>query len=188
MEARAAMSAGISGPDRGAVSPWHTLAVADVLAALETSAEGLDATEAARRLQVNGPNQLPAPPRPHPVLRFLAQFNNMLIWFLLAAAAAAGFLGHFVDAGVIVAVVVINAIVGYAQEGRAEQALAAIRDMIAPHATVLRGGKRHKIDAREIVTGDVVVVEAGDKTPADLRLIRMLLMPFRQPTNLGDEQ
>ena len=118
MEARAAMSAGISGPDRGAVSPWHTLAVADVLAALETSAEGLDAAEAARRLQVNGPNQLPAPPRPHPVLRFLAQFNNMLIWFLLAAAAAAGFLGHFVDAGVIVAVVVINAIVWWqAYEG-----------------------------------------------------------------------
>ena len=172
MEARAAMSAATSGPDRGAVSPWHTLAAAEVLAALKTSAEGLDAAEAARRLQVNGPNQLPAPPRPHPVLRFLAQFNNMLIWFLLAAAAAAGFLGHFVDAGVIVAVVVINAIVGFVQEGKAEQALDAIRDMIAPHATVLRGGKRHKIDAREIVTGDVVVVEAGDKTPADLRLIR----------------
>jgi len=166
------MSAAISDPDRGAASPWHTLAAAEVLAALKTSAEGLDAAEAVRRLQVNGPNQLPAPPRPHPVLRFLAQFNNMLIYFLLAAAATAGFLGHFVDAGVIVAVVVINAIVGFLQEGKAEQALVAIRDMIAPHATVLRGGKRHKIDAREIVIGDVVVVEAGDKTPADLRLIR----------------
>ena len=166
------MSAAISDPDRGAASPWHTLAAAEVLAALKTSAEGMDAAEAVRRLQVNGPNQLPAPPRPHPVLRFLAQFNNMLIYFLLAAAAAAGFLSHFVDAGVIVAVVVINAIVGFLQEGKAEQALAAIRDMIAPHATVLRGGKRHKIDAREIVIGDVVVVEAGDKTPADLRLIR----------------
>ena len=118
---------------------WHTLAVAEVLAVLETSAEGLDAAEAAHRLIVNGPNQLPAPPRTHPVLRFLAHFNNMLIYFLLAAAAAAGFLGHFVDAGVIVAVVLINAIVGFVQEGRAEQALAAIREMIAPHATVLRG-------------------------------------------------
>ena len=152
--------------------PWHILAAAEVLAALKTSAEGLDPAEALRRLSINGPNQLPAPPRRHPVLRFLAQFNNMLIYFLLAAALAAGFLGHAVDAGVIVAVVVINAIVGFVQEGRAEQALAAIRDMIAPHATVLRGGKRHRIDAREIVTGDVVVVEAGDKTPADLRLIR----------------
>ncbi len=161
----------IETPPKAARS-WHTLAAAEVLVALETSAEGLDPPEATRRLSINGPNQLPAPPRPHPVLRFLAQFNNMLIYFLLAAAAAAGFLGHFVDAGVIVAVVVINAGVGFVQEGKAEQALDAIRDMIAPHATVLRGGKRHKTDAREIVTGDVVVVEAGDKTPADLRLIR----------------
>ena len=166
------MSTGTVDPEKGVSSPWHTLAAAEVLAALATSVEGLDAAEASRRLNSNGPNQLPAPARPHPVLRFLAQFNNMLIWFLLAAALAAGFLGHFVDAGVIVAVVLINAVVGFVQEGRAEQALDAIRDMIAPHATVLRGGKRHKIDAREIVTGDIVLVEAGDKTPADLRLIR----------------
>jgi len=143
-----------------------------VLAALQTSAEGLDAAEATRRLKTDGPNQLPPAPRTHPALRFLAQFNNMLIWFLLAAGMAAASLGHFVDAGVIVAVVLINAIVGFVQEGRAEQALNAIRDMIAPYATVLRGGKRHKIDARDIVTGDIVVVEAGDKTPADLRLVR----------------
>ena len=153
-------------------TPWHALGVDAVLATLRTSTEGLDAPEAARRLTKNGPNQLPPAPRTHPVLRFLAQFNNVLIYFLLAAAAAAAFLGHFVDAGVIAGVVVINAIVGFVQEGRAEQALNAIRDMIAPHATVLRSGKRHKIDAREIVAGDVVVVEAGDKTPADLRLIR----------------
>ena len=172
MEARNRMNYSTSGSDTRVASLWHTMPAADVLAELKTSADGLDAVEASRRLQVNGPNQLPSPPRAHPVLRFLAQFNNTLIWFLMAAAAVAGFLGHFVDAGVIVAVVVINAIVGFVQEGKAEQALAAIRDMIAPHATVLRGGKRHKIDAREIAIGDVVVVEAGDKTPADLRLIR----------------
>lgn len=171
-QGRAAKNVTSPYPDNGAASPWHTLGAPEVLAALQTSADGLDAAEAARRLKINGPNQLPAPPRPHPVLRFLAQFNNMLIWFLLAAAAAAGFLGHFVDAGVIVAVVVINAGVGFVQEGRAEQALAAIRGMIAPHATVLRDGKRHKIAARDIVAGDIVVVEAGDKTPADLRVIR----------------
>ena len=154
------------------VRSWHTLESAEVLAELDTSGEGLDLAEAARRLVLNGPNQLPAPPRTHPVLRFLAQFNNVLIYFLLAAAAAAGFLGHVVDAAVIVAVVLINAVVGFVQEGKAEKALDAIRDMIAPHATVLREGKRHKIDAREIVTGDIVVLEAGDKTPADLRLAR----------------
>ena len=151
------------------VHPWHALDIAEVLTGLDTSEEGLDSAEAARRLALNGPNQLPAPPRTHPVLRFLAQFNNVLIYFLLAAAVAAGFLGHVVDAAVIVSVVVVNAVVGFVQEGKAEKALDAIRDMIAPHATVLREGKRHNIDAREIVIGDIVVVEAGDKTPADLR-------------------
>lgn len=155
-----------------AVRPWHALDLAEVLTGLDTSEDGLDPSEAARRLTQNGPNQLPAPPRTHVILRFLAQFNNVLIYFLLAAAAAAGFLGHAVDAAVIVAVVLINAVVGFVQEGKAEKALDAIRDMIAPHATVLRDGKRHNIDAREIVTGDIVVVEAGDKTPADLRLSR----------------
>ncbi|MEP9356920.1 HAD-IC family P-type ATPase [Xanthobacter sp. KR7-65] len=151
---------------------WHALELEEVFTELDTSEDGLDPAEAARRLRLNGPNALPAPPRAHPVLRFLAQFNNVLIYFLLAAAAAAGFLGHAVDAAVIVAVVLINAVVGFVQEGKAEKALDAIRDMIAPHATVLREGKRHSIDAREIVTGDIVVVEAGDKTPADLRLAR----------------
>jgi magnesium-transporting ATPase (P-type) len=151
---------------------WHALVLADVLATLDTGAEGLEPAEAVRRLAANGPNELPAPPRPHPVLRLLAQFNNLLIYFLLAAAVAAGVLGHYVDAAVIVAIVLINAVVGFVQEGKAESALDAIRDMIAPHATVLRGGTRHRIVAREIVTGDIVVLEPGDKTPADLRLTR----------------
>ncbi|MCY7279416.1 MAG: cation-transporting P-type ATPase [Sphingomonas bacterium] len=151
---------------------WHALVPTDVLATLDTRAEGLEPAEAARRLAANGPNELPAPPRPHPLLRLLAQFINLLIYFLLAAAAAAGVLGHYIDAAVIVAIVLINAVVGFVQEGKAESALDAIRDMIAPHATVLRGGARHKIDAREIVTGDIVVLEPGDKTPADVRLTR----------------
>ena len=154
------------------VRPWHALELAEVFTELHSSGEGLDPAEAARRLAMNGPNQLPAPPRTHAVLRFFAQFNNMLIYFLLAAAAGAALLGHAVDAAVIVAVVLINAAVGFVQEGKAEKALDAIRDMIAPRATVLRGGKRHSVDAREIVTGDIAVLDAGDKTPADLRVTR----------------
>ncbi|MDQ6435596.1 cation-transporting P-type ATPase [Mesorhizobium sp. LHD-90] len=163
-----------TGPRQAGAEPkaWHAAAADDVLAALETSAEGLTQDEAARRLRAGGPNQLPATARQHPVLRFLAQFNNALIYFLLAAAVAATALGHVVDGGVILAVVLVNAIVGFVQEGKAEQALNAIRDMIAPHAVVVRGGERHKIDARDIVPGDVVVVEAGDKTPADIRILR----------------
>lgn len=151
---------------------WHALPADAVLARLETSGDGLDLDEAKRRLERYGPNQLPAPRPRHPVLRFLAQFNNTLIYFLLSAAVVAAIIGHVVDAGVIVGVVLVNAIVGFIQEGRAEEALNAIRDMIAPHARVLRGGRQHDADARAIVPGDVVLMEAGDKAPADIRLLR----------------
>lgn len=151
---------------------WHADPQDAVIEAFATRAEGLGPAEAASRLANYGPNELPAPPRVHPVMRFLRQFNNSLIYFLLAAGIAAAVLEHMVDAAVIVLVVVINAVVGFVQEGRAERALDAIRDMIAPHATVLRGGERHVVDAREIVPGDIVAVEAGDKVPADLRIVR----------------
>ena len=156
----------------GADRPWHSQPCDAVCAALGCDGDGLDPAEAARRLAAHGANELPPPPRVHPILRFLAQFNNSLIYFLLAAAVAAAALGHVIDAAVIVAVVLVNAIVGFVQEGRAEQALDAIRDMIAPRATVLRGGARHAVDAREIVPGDLVALEAGDKVPADIRIVR----------------
>lgn len=152
--------------------PWHALETTDVLGALAGSLDGLSRDEAARRFERYGPNQLPAAARQHPILRFLAQFNNALIYFLLSAAVAASLLGHVVDGTVIVIVVLVNAIVGFVQEGKAEEALNAIRDMIAPHAVVVRDGERHSVDARDIVPGDIVMLEAGDKVPADLRLLR----------------
>ncbi|MFC3073278.1 HAD-IC family P-type ATPase [Shinella pollutisoli] len=151
---------------------WHAMPAEAVCARLGTGPDGLTLSEARRRLKAHGPNRLREAARQHPLLRFLAQFNNTLIYFLLAAALMSIVLGHLVDGLVIVAVVVVNAVVGYLQEGKAEQALNAIRDMIAPHAIVLREGERHRIDTREIVPGDVVLLDAGDKVPADLRLIR----------------
>lgn len=151
---------------------WHARTKEETCAALATGLDGLGHDEAGRRLATHGPNQLPATARTHPVLRFLAQFNNALIYFLLSAALAAMLLGHVIDGVVIVIVVVVNAVVGFIQEGKAERALDAIRDMIAPHTVVVREGERHTVDAREIVPGDVVVLEAGDKVPADIRLIR----------------
>ncbi|MCO5160786.1 MAG: HAD-IC family P-type ATPase [Mesorhizobium sp.] len=150
---------------------WHAEPHQAVVEAFATHLDGLDTAEASSRLASIGPNELPAPPRVHPVLRFLRQFNNSLIYFLLAAGVAAAVLEHMVDAAVIVIVVVVNALVGFVQEGRAERALDAIRDMIAPQATVLRDGERHVVDAREIVPGDIVAVEAGDKVPADMRIV-----------------
>lgn len=165
--------AALSGrPDPAASCDWHALAHEDVAERLRVSPGGLTPEEVSSRLAQHGPNALPEPPGRHPLVRFLAQFNSALIYFLLAGAAAALALGHHVDAGVIVAVVLINAIVGFVQEGKAEQALRAIRNMISPHANVLRGNQRVSIHARDLVPGDIVLLEAGDRVPADTRLIR----------------
>ncbi len=151
---------------------WHHLSPDDALARLGADPGGLSAAEAQRRLEEQGPNELPRTARRSAPRRFAAQFNNVLIWFLLVAAAAASLLGHLVDAAVILAVVLANAVVGFIQEGRAEQALDAIRDLIAADAAVLRDGHRRRVPVRELVAGDVVLIEAGDRVPADLRLLR----------------
>jgi magnesium-transporting ATPase (P-type) len=144
-----------------------------VLHALGTVESGLSAAEAARRLERHGPNRLSERKRRGPLLRFLLQFHNVLIYVLLVAAAVTAALGQWVDTGVIVGVVVINAIVGFIQEGKAEQALAAIRRMLSLRSRVLRDGRPVTIPAEEIVPGDVVLIQSGDRVPADLRLLRV---------------
>ncbi|WP_333827604.1 HAD-IC family P-type ATPase [Pararhodobacter sp.] len=158
--------------DYQTVHSAHDRDAAHVVDELASSFQGLSAIEAERRLHQHGPNSIPTGTRRHPVLRFLGHFNNALIYFLLAGAAAAAALGHFIDTGVILAVVLVNAVVGFLQEGKAEDALAAIRDMIAPKAGVLRDGKRISVPQANLVPGDVVLIEAGDRVPADLRLLR----------------
>ena len=152
---------------------WHASESSEVLAALAASPQGLAADEARRRRLQCGPNRLPQAARRGRLQRFLLQFHNLLIYVLLAAGALSIGLGHPIDAVVIFGVVIINAIVGFVQEGRAEEALDAIRAMIDPRATVLRDGRRTTVAADDIVPGDLVVLEAGDRVPADLRLLRM---------------
>lgn len=135
------------------------------------SADGLTADEARRRLQDHGPNRLPVARPVSPFRRFLRQFNNLLIIVLMLAAAVTAALGHAVDTVVILAVVVANTLLGFVQEGRAEKAIAAVHQMLAPEASVLRDGERQSIPASDLVTGDLVLLEAGDKVPADLRLL-----------------
>ncbi len=149
----------------------HTRSAPELLAALGSGDAGLSPEEAAARLAVCGPNRLPAARRRGPLLRLLLQFHNILIYVLLAAAVITASLGHFVDTLVILAVVVVNAAIGFVQEGRAEKAMEAIHRMLAPAASAIRGGQRRQIDAETLVPGDLVVLEAGDKVPADLRLI-----------------
>jgi len=149
----------------------HSRPADDCLAALRANAEGLTATEAARRLAEHGPNRLPEVRARGPVLRFLLQFHNVLIYVLIGAAVVTAALQHWVDTGVILAVVLANAVIGFVQEGKAEAAMAAIRNMLAPKAAVLRDGQRVTLDGPDLVPGDVVLLEAGDKVPADLRVL-----------------
>ncbi len=154
-----------------AVSNAHARPAEECLAALKTQADGLAATEAARRLALVGPNRLPAAQGRSALRRFLGQFNNVLIYVLIGAAIVTALLQHWVDTGVIVAVVIANAVIGFIQEGKAESAMTAIRNMLAPNAAVLRDGRRVTVDGTDLVPGDVVLLEAGDKVPADLRLL-----------------
>jgi calcium-translocating P-type ATPase len=149
----------------------HSRTAADCLKGLDAAPGGLTTDEAARRLARHGPNRLPAARTRGPALRFLLQFNNVLIYVLLGAAIVTAALGHLIDTGVILAVVIANAVIGFIQEGRAEAAMSAIRDMLAPRAAVLRDGRRQTVDGAALVPGDIVLLEAGDKVPADLRLI-----------------
>jgi calcium-translocating P-type ATPase len=149
----------------------HALPVEASLAAFEAHPDGLSAAEASRRLIQCGLNRLPETRGRGPIVRFLAQFNNVLIYVLIGAAAITGAMQHWVDTGVILAVVLANAVIGFIQEGKAEAAMAAIRGMLAPRAAVLRDGRRISVDGTDLVPGDVVLLEAGDKVPADLRLL-----------------
>ncbi|MFN3545238.1 MAG: cation-transporting P-type ATPase [Thiobacillus sp.] len=150
---------------------WHSLGIDDTLARLDVTRSGLAPDEVETRRARHGANRLPPPPRTPAWKRFLLQFHNVLIYVLLAAGVITALLGHTLDSVVIFGVVVINAIIGHIQEGRAEQALDAIRNLLSPHAIVTRGGERHEIDAEDLVPGDIVHLASGDRVPADLRLI-----------------
>jgi len=152
---------------------WHSLPVDATLARLGVTRGGLAAGEVETRRARHGANRLPPPPRTPAWKRFLLQFHNVLIYVLLAAGIITALLGHTLDASVIFGVVVINAIIGHLQEGRAEQALDAIRDLLSPHAIVTRDGARREIDAEDLVPGDIVHLASGDRVPADLRLIEV---------------
>ena len=155
--------------DRGS---WHALPADDVIMRLATDVRhGLDAAETTSRLRQYGPNRLPEGKKQGPLLRFLGQFNNILVYVLLIAGFTKLMLSLWVDAGIIFAVVVLNALLGFIQEGRAEKALDSIRNMLSTEARTLRGGETRVIPAEQLVPGDIVLVESGDRIPADLRLI-----------------
>jgi magnesium-transporting ATPase (P-type) len=150
---------------------WHALAADDVTRIWETPVDGLTAEEAAARLQRYGLNRMVERQGVGWLTRFVRQFQNPLIYALLASSVVSGFLSHWVDTCVILAVVFLNAVIGVIQEGRAENSLEAIRRMIDPQATVWRDNHRLGVAAWQLVPGDRVLLAAGDRVPADLRLV-----------------
>ncbi|WP_216207364.1 HAD-IC family P-type ATPase [Amycolatopsis aidingensis] len=175
---------GTDGPLR---SRAHRLTVPEVERELGTdSACGLTGEEAERRLAAHGPNTLPAETDGGPLRRLLRQFHDPLVYVLLASVAVTLALGQLVDAGVILGVVLLNAAIGYVQEARARQAIEALAGMVATEATVLREGVTRRVAAAGLVPGDVVLVKAGDKVPADLRLVRSSSLEIDESAVTGE--
>jgi cation-transporting P-type ATPase F len=152
----------------------HHIATEEVVALLGTNLDsGLTTPEAKARLGKFGPNQLSSPQHSSALRRFLQQFAQPLMYILLIAAAVTVFLGEYVDSAVIAGVVFINAIAGFLQEAKAERAIEALTRMIRTEATVRRDGSKARINSVELVPGDIVLLQSGDRVPADLRLFRV---------------
>ncbi|MEN8613877.1 HAD-IC family P-type ATPase [Dehalogenimonas sp. THU2] len=167
---------------------WHSLSTADTLSKLGSRLAGLTQAEARDRLAKSGPNELSSKPPRSPYLVFLSQFVNPLIYVLVAAAAVSVATGHYIDAAVIGGILLINATIGYIQETKAEKAMAALKDMAAPRTRVRRGGKLRTILSREAVPGDIVILEAGDRVPADARVMELAGFEVNESALTGESQ
>jgi len=167
---------------------WHQLPAPEVLLRLQTDlAQGLSRDEVQRRLAEHGPNQMTARRGTPAWLKFLQQFNQALVYILLAAAAVSAALGEYVDAAVIFGVVLINAIVGFLQESKAEKAIEALAKMVRTEATVRReGGRKQRVPSAELVPGDIVLLQSGDSVPADLRLCETRNLQIEEAALTGE--
>ena len=153
--------------------PWHHLSAAEAVSVLESDAvQGLSAEEAADRQARFGPNRLSPKKGRGSLLRFLLQFHQPLIYILLTSALITAALREWVDASVIFGVTLVNAVIGFLQESKAESAIAALAKIVSTSALVVRGGRKASVPSEELVPGDVVLLAAGDKVPADLRLLQ----------------
>jgi Ca2+-transporting ATPase len=170
-------------------NPWHTLEAWEVFHILNTAPDrGVSSEEAARRLAQFGPNELAEASRFSLLQMVLAQFNNFIVIVLIAAAIASAVLQDYIESAAILAIVVLNAILGVVQEKRAEDALAALRKLAAPDAQVIRDGHRLTIPARDLVPGDLALLEAGNYVPADLRLVETVNLRIEEASLTGESE
>jgi len=177
-------------PNQGADQRhWHTFDVDEAIRVLATSLEsGLSEPEADGRLARLGPNELREAPRPGFWQNLIAQFNSFIVIVLIVASVVSAVLGDYFEAGAIMAIVVLNAALGVIQERRAEQALAALRKLAAPDAFVIRGGHRRKVPSRQLVPGDMVLLESGNYMPADLRLVEAVNLRVDESALTGESR
>jgi Ca2+-transporting ATPase len=166
---------------------WHNLSESDALDALRVAEDrGLSSQEAQARLTAFGSNELKEAPRPTFWARLFDQFKDFLIVILIVASVISVLLGEYVEAGAIMAIVLLNAILGVIQESRAEEALAALKKMTAPEAQVLRDGRRQPLPARDLVPGDIVFLETGNYVPADVRLVEAVNLKIEEASLTGE--
>jgi len=166
---------------------WHHLPINEVVELLEGNREqGLDRFAVERRRETFGPNAITAQKGQGPLIRFLLQFHQPLIYILIASGLITAFLGEWVDSGVIFGVVLVNGFVGYIQEAKAVNALAALARTMTTEATVLRQGEKRRIPATELVPGDIVFLQSGDKVPADMRLFQVRDLQIAEAALTGE--
>jgi Ca2+-transporting ATPase len=167
---------------------WHSQSAEEVLAQLASTSEGLSSHEAAQRLETNGLNELKEGKPISPLKIFLGQFKSLIIWILIAAGVISGLLGERVDAIAILAIVVLNAVIGFYQEFKAEKSIAALKKMTAPQAKVRRDGQVTSIPASGIVAGDILALEAGDLVAADARLLQAASLKCIESALTGESE
>jgi len=165
---------------------WHALKAEEVLSHLKVEDNGLTSGEAKKRLEHYGPNQLQEAPRPTFLQTLWEQLNNFVVILLIVASVISALLGDYVEAAAIMAIVVLNAVLGIVQERRAEEALAALKKLAAPDAQVMRDGRRQSIPAYELVPGDLVFLEAGNFVPADIRLLEAINLRVEEASLTGE--
>ncbi len=166
--------------------PWHSFTIEKALSALNSSVLGITEKEAKVRLELLGPNELVEKKRKTPLLMFFDQFRDFMILVLIAAAIISGIIGEASDTVAIMVIVVLNAVLGFSQEYRAEKAMAALKKMAASVAVVLRGGEHRTLPASELVPGDVVLLEAGNIVPADMRIIEAARLKIEEAALTGE--
>src|SRR6266511_5448648 len=165
---------------------WHALETQEVLDHLEVQGNGLSSEEAKERLERYGPNQLKEATRPTFLKMLWEQLNNFVVILLIVASVISALLGDYVEAAAIMAIVVLNAVLGIVQEQRAEEALAALKKLASPDAQVMRDGYKVSLPAYELVPGDIVFLEAGNFIPADLRLLEAVNLRVEEASLTGE--